>query len=74
MKNSIVVRDSNGVYRFYNRTKGGQGNMVELWESRNGSTSPKMAESKVTASQSTYLVARVPGTVDQLELIECMHP
>jgi len=48
--------------------------MVELWESRNGSTSPKMAESKVTASQSTYLVARVPGTVDQLELIECMHP
>lgn len=78
MKNSLVIRDAQGKYIFHNRTKGGNNQVVTYGPSRNPTeivkANAKLSDSRVSASISSLLVARVPGTKDQLELIECMHP
>lgn len=78
MKNSLVIRDAQGKYMFHNKTKGSNNQVVTYGQSRNPTEiireNAKLSDSKVSASLSSLLVARVPGTKDQLELIECMHP
>lgn len=78
MKNSLVIRDAQGKFTFHNRTKDASNN-VHTFGPTNNSTqvmkdNAKLSDSKNSASLSSYLVGRVPGTKDQLELIECMHP
>jgi hypothetical protein len=78
MKNSLVIRDAQGKFTFHNRTKGASNNVHTFGPSNNSTQvmkdNAKLSDSKNSASLSSYLVARVPGTKDQLELIECMHP
>jgi hypothetical protein len=78
MKNSLVIRDAQGKFIFHNRTKGASNKILKYGPTNNSTLivkdNAKLSDSKVSASLSSYLVARVPGTKDQLELIECMHP
>lgn len=78
MKNSLVIRDAQGKYTFHNRTKGVSNRIITYGPTNNATLIvkdvAKLSDSKVSASLSSFLVARVPGTKDQLELIECMHP